>query len=130
MAGTVNIAIQGLTLLTYMLGAVFVIVTVIIVCGKVLMREQKDIGIYKALGFTSFRLRCQLAVRFIVTAVVGSLLGIVLALIVSKPFFKAGFESFGDWKAAPVLYRRHRLSPLPSRQAGSIFGRIEGERFV
>lgn len=94
-AGTVNIAIQGLTLLTYMLGAVFVIVTVIIVCGKVLMREQKDIGIYKALGFTSFRLRCQLAVRFIVTAVVGSLLGIVLALIVSKPFFKAGFESFG-----------------------------------
>lgn len=94
-AGTVNIAIQGLTLLTYMLGAVFVIVTVIIVCGKVLMREQKDIGIYKALGFTSFRLRCQLAVRFIVTAVAGSLLGIVLALIVSKPFFKAGFESFG-----------------------------------
>ena len=94
-AGTVNIAIQGLTLLTYMLGAVFVIVTVVIVCGKVLMREQKDIGIYKALGFTSFRLRCQLAVRFIVTAVVGSLLGIVLALIVSKPFFKAGFESFG-----------------------------------
>lgn len=94
-AGTVNIAIQGLTLLTYMLGAVFVIVTVIIVCGKVLMREQKDIGIYKALGFTSFRLRCQLAVRFIVTAVVGSLLGVVLALIVSKPFFKAGFESFG-----------------------------------
>ena len=94
-AGTVNIAIQGLTLLTYMLGAVFVIVTVIIVCGKVLMREQKDIGIYKALGFTSFGLRCQLAVRFVVTAVVGSLLGIVLALIVSKPFFKAGFESFG-----------------------------------
>lgn len=94
-AGTVNLAIQGLTLLTYILGAIFVIVTVIIVCGKVVMREQKDIGIYKALGFTSFRLRCQLAVRFVVTAIVGSLLGIVLALIVSKPFFKAGFESFG-----------------------------------
>lgn len=94
-ADTVNLAIQGLTLLTYILGAIFVIVTVIIVCGKVVMREQKDIGIYKALGFTSFRLRCQLAVRFVVTAIVGSLLGIVLALIVSKPFFKAGFESFG-----------------------------------
>ena len=129
-AGTVNIAIQGLTLLTYMLGAVFVIVTVIIVCGKVLMREQKDIGIYKALGFTSFRLRCQLAVRFIVTAVVGSLLGIVLALIVSKPFFKAGFESFGIYSfnlstsvislVIPLIFMSVLFSVVAFIRAGNI----------
>lgn len=129
-AGTVNIAIQGLTLLTYMLGAVFVIVTVIIVCGKVLMREQKDIGIYKALGFTSFRLRCQLAVRFIVTAVAGSLLGIVLALIVSKPFFKAGFESFGIYSfnlstsvislVIPLVFMSVLFSVIAFIRAGNI----------
>ncbi len=109
---TVAIAVTGFTILIYLLGSVFVMVTVAIVCGKVIVREQKDYGIYKALGFVSTTLRIQLAVRFAITAAAGSILGVLLASVVSGPFFRAAFQSFGIYSFESHMDVVSALTPI------------------
>jgi ABC-type antimicrobial peptide transport system permease subunit len=67
----------------------FVLVVVIMVCGKMLIKEQQDYGIYKALGFTSTNLRLQFAFRFLVVAIGGSILGMIANLLWSDKMMSA-----------------------------------------
>ena len=48
------------------------------------MLERRDIGIYKAIGFTSARLRMSFALRFSFVALLGSLIGIVLSQLFTQ----------------------------------------------
>ena len=91
----IQLATNGITVLIYVLGAIFVIITVSIVCGKIVSKEKRDYGIYKSLGLTSKNIRIQLAIRFVVSAVIGSIIGIVLDLMLSGYLFSLVFESFG-----------------------------------
>lgn len=88
-------AVNGIALIIYMLSAVFIIVTVMLVCGKIFAREKQNYGIYKAIGFTSAGLRSQFAVRFVIASLIGSLIGIVLTLLLSDMIVGAIFSSFG-----------------------------------
>lgn len=62
---------------------IFVAVAVRMVCTKVFLQERTDIGIYKAIGFTSGKLRMQFAMRFFLVALVGAVLGILLSVLAS-----------------------------------------------
>lgn len=62
---------------------IFVAVAVRMVCTKVFLQESTDIGIYKAIGFTSGKLRMQFAMRFLLVALVGAMLGILLSVLAS-----------------------------------------------
>lgn len=88
-------AVNGIALIIYILAAVFIIVTVILVCGKIFAREKQNYGIYKAIGFTSAGLRSQFAVRFVIASLIGSLIGIVLTLLLSDMIVGAIFSTFG-----------------------------------
>lgn len=70
-----EIAVNAMTLVVYIFSVIFVVVVVHMVCSKVFLRERKDIGIYKAVGFTAVRLRLQFAVRFVIVAAVGAVFG-------------------------------------------------------
>ncbi len=62
---------------------IFVAVAVRMVCAKVFLQERTDIGIYKAIGFTSGKLRMQFAMRFFLVALVGAGFGILLSVLAS-----------------------------------------------
>ncbi len=62
---------------------IFVAVAVRMVCTKVFLQERTDIGIYKAIGFTSGKLRMQFAMRFFLVALVGAMFGILLSVLAS-----------------------------------------------
>lgn len=62
---------------------IFVAVAVRMVCTKVFLQERTDIGIYKAIGFTSGKLRMQFAMRFFLVALVGAVFGILLSVLAS-----------------------------------------------
>ncbi len=62
---------------------IFVAVAVRMVCTKVFLQERTDIGIYKAVGFTSNKLRMQFTMRFFFVALVGTILGILLSVLAS-----------------------------------------------
>lgn len=63
----------------YVVIAVFVLIVVVLTGSKVLHREQKDLAIYKALGFTSRHLRSMFALRFAFVGTIGSLLGTLIS---------------------------------------------------
>lgn len=62
---------------------IFVAVAVRMVCTKVFLQERTDIGIYKAIGFTSGKLRMQFAMRFFLVALIGAMFGILLSVLAS-----------------------------------------------
>lgn len=70
-------------------------ITVSIVCKKIIIKEERDYGIYKAIGFTSGKIRLQLAIRFTVSALIGSVSGIVLVLLFSDKIFNVIYQNFG-----------------------------------
>lgn len=78
------------TLLNVVIGSVFAVssvfafVVVTMLCKKALLREKRDIGIYKANGFSSGALRLQFSLRFLLTAAAGSLAGIAMSMLFSR----------------------------------------------
>lgn len=65
--------------------AVFVLIVTLLTAGKLLFAEQKDLGIYKTLGFSSAQLRFSFALRFGLVSLAGSLLGIALSAVLTDP---------------------------------------------
>ena len=67
----------------YGFSVLFALVVVAMVCNKAFIRERRDIGIYKAIGFTSKHLRIGFALRFLWIGVLGSGLGVLLSILFS-----------------------------------------------
>ncbi|MBQ7934508.1 MAG: FtsX-like permease family protein [Lachnospiraceae bacterium] len=79
----------------YSFSLLFALVVVRMVCNQTFLQERTDIGIYKAMGFTSHRLRLQFAVRFLVVALLGALLGTGLSVVFSSPLLGMLFSVIG-----------------------------------
>ena len=79
----------------YVISVIFALVVVSMICSKTFVREKIDIGIYKALGFTSGNLRLQFAVRFLIVAIFGILIGTTLSLTLSEKLLSYMLRSMG-----------------------------------
>ena len=69
----------------YAIIMIFSAVVVAMSCRRAFIHERNDIGIFKAIGFTSGDLRLQFAFRFVFTAVTGSVLGCIAGMLWAKP---------------------------------------------
>lgn len=83
MTGLIDTLMDVIIGVIYSVSAVFALVAVHMVCSKAFLRERRDSGIYKALGFTSGRLRICFALRFLIISVIGGVLGAVLSAFFS-----------------------------------------------
>lgn len=92
---TYTIAINGMKAVIYIFSVLFALVVVMMVCTKTFIQEKRDIGIYKALGFTAVNLRLQFAIRFFLVALAGSLLGTVLSILFSGRLLSSLLRSMG-----------------------------------
>lgn len=90
-----QIAINAMTAVVYAFSIIFAVVVVHMVCAKAFLRERRDIGILKAVGFTSGRLRLQFAVRFFIVAVLGSVIGSVFAAMFSEDMLSSVLRMMG-----------------------------------
>lgn len=97
------IALYGITILIYVLSGVFVAITVVLVCAKIFAKEKQDYGIYKALGFTSVKLRRQFAARFVICAFIGSVIGIICTLLFSDAMVGVILKMFGMYNFSSSL---------------------------
>lgn len=94
-------AMHGLLVFMYGMIAVFVLIVTIMTGSKILVAEQKDIGIYKAIGCSTRMLRLSFSLRFGITAVIGAAVGTVLAAmftdsLVSAVMRLAGISNFAS----------------------------------
>ena len=92
-------AMQALLVLMYALVVVFILIVTVMTGSKILSAEQKDLGIYKAIGFSSGTLRLTFALRFAFVSVFGGLAGTLLAAAVTDPLVStvmklAGISNF------------------------------------
>lgn len=76
--------VHGIVGLIYVIAAVFVVVAVSLVCGRMFRREQRNYGIFKAVGFTGEALRRQFALRFLCVSLLGCVGGEVLNVLLAE----------------------------------------------
>lgn len=88
-------AVNSLSVLMYFVAVVFVIITVALICGKVVAKEKIDNGILKSLGFTSKKLRVQFALRFLFTAFIGGVVGVVITGFLKNNIMGLMLKSIG-----------------------------------
>ncbi len=105
-------ALYGITILIYILSGVFVAITVVLVCTKMFAKEKQDYGIYKALGFTSAKLRRQFAARFVICAFIGSVIGIICTLLFSDAMVRVILEMFGMYNFSSSLSMAAAIVPV------------------
>lgn len=74
-------AMQALLLVMYVLVAIFILIVTIMTSSKILSAEQRDLGIYKTLGFSSASLRHTFSLRFAIISLLGGFAGTVLATV-------------------------------------------------
>ena len=90
-----TLVVDAMTVIIYVVSVIFSLVVVMMVCNKTFLQERRDIGIYKALGFTSKKLRLQFAVRFLIVSVIGSVLGSILSLCFTEKVLTVIFREIG-----------------------------------
>lgn len=88
-------AMRALVLFMYGMVFVFTLIVTVMTGSKILAAETKDLGIYKAIGFTSTKLRFTFALRFCLTATIGSVMGILLAAVCTDPLVSAVMKLAG-----------------------------------
>ena len=98
-------AMQALLVLLYGMVFFFILIVTIMTSGKILSAEQKNLGIYKSIGFSSTRLRVTFTLRFGLIAAIGSVLGLILAAATTDPMVSAAmkFAGISNFSSFPSL---------------------------
>ena len=78
-----DMVVSVLKAVIYGFSVLFALVVVAMVCNKAFIRERRDIGIYKAIGFTANHLRIGFALRFLWIGMLGAGLGTILSILLS-----------------------------------------------
>lgn len=98
--GIIN-AMRALVTIMYILTAIFILIVTFLNTTKLLRTEQKDLGIYKAIGFSDKDLRLSFCARFFIVSVLGSTVGLFLSSIFTNPLVNqimrtAGISTFSS----------------------------------
>lgn len=88
-------AMRVLVTVMYVLTAAFILIVTVMTGNRIILQEQKDLGIYKAIGFDTIRIRISFALRFGITAAAGAICGVVLAAIFTDPIVSAVMKLAG-----------------------------------
>lgn len=98
-------AMQALMIFLYVMVAIFILVVTVLTGSKLLAAEQRDMGIYKALGFTNRSLRLSFSLRFAMVALLGSAIGLILANFLTDKIVSAAMKLAGisNFASAPSM---------------------------
>lgn len=98
-------AMHMLLIIMYGCATVFILIVTVMTGSKILLAEQKDLGIYKAVGFRTNRLRLAFALRFGMVALAGAALGTILAMFFTDPLVSALMKLAGisNFASSPAM---------------------------
>lgn len=82
-------AMQALLIFLYVMTAACIMIVTLMTGTRILSVERRDMGIYKAVGFTTRDIRLGFALRFGMTAFAGAVVGISLAAVFTDPLVSA-----------------------------------------
>ena len=105
-------AMRALLVFMYGMAAIFILIVTIMTGNRLLTVEQRNNGIYKALGFTNRQLRLSFALRFGMTAAVGGVLGLILAAVATDPLVSSAMKLAGISNFASAATLNGTLLPI------------------
>lgn len=105
-------AMRALLVFMYGMVTAFILIVTIMTGSRLLMTEQRNNGIYKALGFTNRQLRLSFALRFGLTAAVGGAVGLVLAAVATDPLVSSAMKLAGISSFTSVAAMNSTLLPI------------------
>ncbi len=90
----------------YIMAFILIAVVTAMTAGKLLLAEQKDLGIYRAIGFSAPQLQRSFSLRFTLVSAVGAILGTVLAAFLADPLIAAvmKLEGISNFSSHPSLW--------------------------
>ena len=99
-------AMRALLLFMYALVIVFILIVTVMTSSKILSAEQRDLGIYKAIGFSSAGLQCTFSLRFAIVSFFGGLVGTALAAVLTDPLVGSMMKLAGisNFSSNPGLF--------------------------
>lgn len=86
---------HALIAVIYLIAAVFILVSVALISGKLLQAETGNMAVYKSMGLSTERLRRSFALRFLAVAAAGTAAGILLSVALADEIIGKLFRSFG-----------------------------------
>lgn len=92
-----------LTNFMYAIVVIFISVVVGLTSSKMLFAEQRDMAVFKSIGFTSLSLRLAFAIRFGIVVAAGAVIGIALSCIFVDPVITRLLKLFGISKFESTL---------------------------
>ena len=84
-----------LIVVIYLVAAVFIMVSVALISGKLLQAETGNMAIYKSMGLSTARLRLSFSFRFLAVVTAGTVTGILLAADFADGLIGRIFRAFG-----------------------------------
>ena len=91
------VAIMGITMLVITLGVIALVLYFVI--GSSVIRRKRELGIQKAVGFTTMQLMNQIAIGFAVPVVLGVITGSLLGAFYTNPLMSVAMGGAGVMKA-------------------------------
>lgn len=107
-----DIIVAVLKTIIYAFSILFAFIVIQMVCTKTFVQERTDIGIYKALGFDSNKLRRQFAIRFLIISVCGAAIGTVLSILFSEKLLSLLLSQVGLAKVVTEFTTMSVLIPM------------------
>ena len=105
-------AMRVLLAFTYAMTAAFVFIVTAMTGSRLLAAEQRDIGIYKALGFSNRQLLASFALRFGLTAALGGVIGATAATLLTDPLVSSAMKLAGISNFASAASLDNSLLPV------------------
>jgi putative ABC transport system permease protein len=101
--GTYESVVADFSILIFAIMGLIVILILALITGTTLVRRRQELGIEKALGFTTWQLVRQISVGFLPVAVIGSLVGGIAGFYGANPLMSCLFRAMGIMKVGFYL---------------------------
>lgn len=101
-----------LVIFMYGIVVIFILVTVTLTTNKILSFEEKNMGIYKSIGFTSSKLRISFAIRFFIIALCGGIAGMILSILFADSIIANLVSLFGIGEFISTISLINIITPV------------------
>lgn len=88
-------AMKALLVVMYVMTTFFILIVTIMTGRRIFLFEKRNLSLYKTLGYTSTQLRTTFAIRYGISAGIGSLAGILLSALLTDQIVKTMMKLYG-----------------------------------
>lgn len=109
---SIKSVLSGVTLGIFILISLITSIITMLLAFIVIHKENKELGIYKALGYDSFQMRLQLAARYGIVTLIGALIGSILCFLFGVDLLGIMFSLIGIGEIEVEFTLRNFLTPI------------------